>query len=120
MNQKYKTKLPTIWAADQVWAMIELLDIISGTIWDNYVEKLLDRTCRKASGEYDHSGNQRPPPSYEFKKNRTTTIHLTSHSPNHIVSSQDQYDPPSQNFANSYDRNWEIFDSTMSTWKFYQ
>ncbi len=51
----WKFTLPTGWTAEQAWAIIEILDIISSDIWDIYEDRLLDHVRRKRQKTYDET-----------------------------------------------------------------
>ena len=66
--------LPTGWTAQQAWAIVELLDIISSDIWDIYEDKLLDHVRRKRQRTYDKNGKPDPESSYEYDPNGNTDL----------------------------------------------
>lgn len=62
---KYRIELPTSWTADQAWAMLELIDIVNGAVWNAYETKLLSQPRRRAPPLCDKNGNPPPKQSYE-------------------------------------------------------
>jgi hypothetical protein len=70
----WKFTLPTGWTAEQAWAIIEILDIISADIWDIYEDKLIDHVRRKRQETYDEIGNGEAGASYQYDPNGKTNL----------------------------------------------